>query len=46
MEKIKLDDLCVPSARQIKEDPDKLIDYIDIASVVYLWTACAALFTR
>ena len=33
MEKIKLDDLCVPSARQIKEDPDKLIDYIDIASV-------------
>ena len=33
MEKIKLGDLCKPSAGQIKEDEDKLIDYIDISSV-------------
>ena len=33
MEKIKLGDLCVPSAGQIKEDADALIDYIDISSV-------------
>jgi len=33
MEKIKLGDLCVPSAGQIKEDADELIDYIDISSV-------------
>ena len=33
MEKIKLGDLCRPSAGQIKEDEDTLIDYIDISSV-------------
>ena len=33
MEKIKLGDLCKPSAGQIKEDEDTLIDYIDISSV-------------
>ena len=33
MEKIKLGDLCISSAGQIKEDADTLIDYIDISSV-------------
>ena len=33
MEKIKLGELCKPSAGQIKEDSDELIDYIDISSV-------------
>ena len=33
MKKIKLGELCKPSAGQIKEDSDKLIDYIDISSV-------------
>jgi len=33
MEKIKLGDLCKPSGRQIKEDKDTLIDYIDISAV-------------
>ena len=33
MEKIKLGDLCKPSAGQIKEDEDTVIDYIDISSV-------------
>lgn len=33
MAKIKLGDLCKPSAGQIKEDEDTLIDYIDISSV-------------
>ena len=33
MDKIKLGDLCIPSAGQIKEDADELIDYIDISSV-------------
>ena len=33
MEKVKLGDLCSPSAGQIKEDADELIDYIDISSV-------------
>ncbi len=33
MEKIKLGDLCISSAGQIKEDADALIDYIDISSV-------------
>ena len=33
MEKIKLGDLCNPSQGQIKEQPDTIIDYIDISSV-------------
>ena len=33
MEKIKLEDLCNPSQGQIKEQPDTVIDYIDISSV-------------
>lgn len=33
MKKIKLGDLCVPSAGQLKKDSDELIDYIDISSV-------------
>ena len=33
MVKIKLGDLCVPSAGQIKEDAEELIDYFDISSV-------------
>lgn len=33
MKKIKLGELCKPSVGQIKEDSDKLIDYIDISSV-------------
>lgn len=33
MNKIKWGDLCVPSAGQIKENADELIDYIDILSV-------------
>ncbi|MBQ9608817.1 MAG: restriction endonuclease subunit S [Lachnospiraceae bacterium] len=33
MEKIKLGDLCNPSQSQIKEQPDTIIDYIDISSV-------------
>ena len=33
MERIKLGDLCNPSQGQIKEQPDALIDYIDISAV-------------
>ena len=33
MKKIKLGDLCVPSAGQLKKDSDEIIDYIDISSV-------------
>ncbi|HRV50810.1 MAG TPA: restriction endonuclease subunit S [Saccharofermentans sp.] len=33
MKKIKLGDLCKPSQGQIKEQPDTVIDYIDISSV-------------
>ena len=33
MKKIKLGDLCVPSAGQIKEKADELVDYIDISSI-------------
>ena len=33
MKKIKLGDLCVPSAGQLKKDSDELIDYIDISSI-------------
>lgn len=33
MVKIKLGDLCVPSAGQIKEDAEELIDYFDVSSV-------------
>ncbi|MBR3391425.1 MAG: restriction endonuclease subunit S [Firmicutes bacterium] len=33
MEKIKLSDLCNPAQGQIKEQPDTIIDYIDISSV-------------
>jgi len=35
MKKIKLGELCKPSAGQIKEDSDKLIDYIDISKLQY-----------